>query len=101
MSVEVWVILATLAGPVIAVQTQKWIERATERRRRRLQIFSVLMSNRATRISDDFVRALNLIDLEFLPGWWSPGKDKAVINAWCTSSGKRGRSCDNRLEFEM
>jgi hypothetical protein len=82
MPVEWWVVFATLAGPVLAVQTQKWIERATERRRRRLQIFAVLMSNRATRISDDFVRALNAIDLEFLPGRWSPGKDKAVINAW-------------------
>jgi hypothetical protein len=82
MSVEWWVVFATLAGPVVAVQTQKWIERATERRRRRLQIFTALMSNRATQLADDFVRALNLIDLEFLPGWWVPARNKAVIDAW-------------------
>jgi len=82
MSIEWWVVLATLAGPVVAVQTQKWIERATETRRRRLQIFTALMANRATRVADDFVKALNLIDLEFLPRWWSKRKDRAVINAW-------------------
>ena len=82
MTVEWWVVLATLAGPVIAVQTQKWIERASERSRRRQWIFQTLMANRATRLHDDFVRALNLIDLEFLPGWFSKAKDQAVISAW-------------------
>jgi hypothetical protein len=83
MLVEWWVVFATLAGPVLAVQTQKWIERATERRRRRLQIFSVLMSSRATRLADDFVRALNMIDLEFRPGgWWTSKHDREVRDAW-------------------
>ena len=45
MAIEWWVVLATLAGPAIAVQTQKFIERATESRRRRLQIFNALMAN--------------------------------------------------------
>ncbi len=76
------VIVATFAGPVLAVQTQKWIERATERRRNRLQIFSALMANRATRMADEYVRALNLIELAFLPRGWSKSKDQAVINAW-------------------
>jgi hypothetical protein len=67
----------TLAGPVLAVQAQKWVERATERRRARRSIFHALMSNRATRLNDDFIRALNLIDLEF-----SGSKDRAVIDAW-------------------
>jgi hypothetical protein len=39
MNVEWWVVVVTLAGPVIAVQTQEWIEKATETRRRRSQIF--------------------------------------------------------------
>jgi hypothetical protein len=82
MPVEWWVVFATLAGPVVAVQTQKWIERATEGRRRRLEIFAALMANRATRISADFVRALNLIDLVFLPRGLARSKDKAVIDAW-------------------
>ncbi|WP_422109676.1 DUF6680 family protein [Bradyrhizobium elkanii] len=56
-----------MAGPVVAVQTQKWIERASERGKRRQWIFTSLMANRATRLNDDYVRALNSIDLEFSP----------------------------------
>lgn len=82
MSFEVWVVAATFLGPIVAVQTQKWIERATERGRTRRKIFQALMSNRATRLSDDFVRALNLIDLEFVPSNFGGTKDKDVIDAW-------------------
>jgi hypothetical protein len=73
---------ATVAGPILAVQAQKFIERATERRRARRAIFHALMSNRATRLNDDFVRALNMIDLEFSPKRFGGGVDRAVINAW-------------------
>lgn len=45
-------------------------------------IFQTLMSNRATRMNEDFVRALNLIDLEFIPRRIRGGKDRAVVNAW-------------------
>jgi hypothetical protein len=89
MPVEWWIIFATLAGPVLAVQTQKFIERATERRNSRRRIFTVLMANRATRLNDDFVTALNLIDLEFGPGPWRASRaDKEVINAWRTLFGE-------------
>jgi hypothetical protein len=67
MAIEWWVVLATVAGPVIAVQTQKWIERATENQNRKRLIFQVMMANRATRLSDDHVKAVNMIDLAFLP----------------------------------
>jgi hypothetical protein len=73
---------ATVAGPILAVQAQKWIERAGERRRSRRAIFHALMSNRATRLNDDFVKALNLIDLEFSPSRFGGTKDRAVIDAW-------------------
>ncbi|MBP1297417.1 DUF6680 family protein [Bradyrhizobium elkanii] len=82
MPVEWWVVFATLVGPVLAVQTQKTIERATARRDRRNRIFVALMANRATRLADDFVKALNLIDIEFLPGWFGRAKDLAVLSAW-------------------
>ena len=99
MAIEWWIVLATIGGPVIAVQTQKFIERATENRRRKLMIFTALMANRATKLADDYVKALNLIDIEFLPGRWFPNKSRAVINAWralfgelivvaCNSSGR-------------
>jgi len=73
---------ATIAGPILAVQAQKWIERAGERRRSRRAIFHALMSNRATRLHDDFVKSLNLIDLEFSPSRFGGAKDRTVINAW-------------------
>jgi hypothetical protein len=82
MAIEWWIVIATLGGPVIAVQTQKFIERATENRRRKLMIFTALMANRATRLADDYVKALNLIDIEFLPSGIFPKKNRTVIDAW-------------------
>lgn len=88
MTVEWWVVLATLAGPIIAVQTQKWIERASENSRRKLWIFYSLMGNRATRLADDYIKALNLIDLEFRPTYWHGEKNKKVISTWRTLFGE-------------
>jgi hypothetical protein len=82
MAIEWWIVLATLGGPVIAVQTQKFIERATENRKRKQMIFTALMANRATRLADDYVKALNLIDIEFLPSGPFRKKNRAVINSW-------------------
>jgi hypothetical protein len=46
MNTSDWAIIcATLLGPVLAVQAQKWVERATESRRRRKWIFETIMSN--------------------------------------------------------
>lgn len=88
MAIEWWVVLATIAGPVIAVQTQKFIERASERGRRRQWIFTALMANRATHLHDDYVRALNLIDLEFSPKRFRGSADRRVIEAWRTLFGE-------------
>jgi hypothetical protein len=82
MAIEWWIVAATLAGPVVAVQTQKWIEWASETRRRKSWIFYSLMSNRATQLNDDYIKALNLIDLEFRPGRWRPKLNEAVIAKW-------------------
>jgi hypothetical protein len=74
------IILATLLSPLIAVQVQKWIERATERRDAQLQVFYDLMATRATRVAPKHVEALNKIDLEFR----SKGrpKEREVLNRW-------------------
>ncbi len=77
-------ILATLTGPVIAVQTQKFVERASERRRRKLHIFYSLMANRATHLAPERVQALNMIDLEFRPNrfGYQSAKAKEVTRGW-------------------
>jgi hypothetical protein len=73
-------ILATIAGPIAAVQAQKWIERARERRNCRLSIFQTLMATRAIRAaSSEHVQALNLIDV-FFGG--KSANDRAVRDAW-------------------
>ncbi len=81
------VVLATIAGPVVAVQAQKFIERARENRERKLRLFYALMGTRAARVSPDHVRALNMIDLEFygrkIFGFRLQfSAERAVINAW-------------------
>jgi len=79
---DVALITATILGPVLAVQAQKFVERATERRRQRLSVFTTIMSNRATRIADDNIKALNAISLTFRPRWIGAKKDMAVLDAW-------------------
>jgi hypothetical protein len=72
-------ILAVIAGPILAVQAQKWLERRREDRARKLFIFRELMTTRAARLSQRHVEALNLIDIEY-PG--DKAKDKGVHEAW-------------------
>ena len=77
---EIWIVAAaTLAGPILAVQAQKFIERATEKKRRKLQVFYTLMATRATRLAAEHVQALNLIELEF---GGRGERSRKVIEAW-------------------
>ena len=84
-----WLVLGvTLAGPILAVQAQKWIERLRERRSRKLWVFQQLMATRAARLSAEHVQALNMIDLVFY-GTQHFGiyhrrskTEHAVIEAW-------------------
>ena len=65
-TIDTWaIVLAMLMGPVFAVQAQKWVELARERRNNKLWIFSQLMATRSARVSPEHVRALNMIDLAF------------------------------------
>lgn len=62
----VWIIAAaTIAGPILAVQAQKWVERLRERRGTKQWVFQQLMATRAARLSQQHVQALNMIDLAF------------------------------------
>src|SRR4030095_15191097 len=68
-----------LAGPILAVQAQKWLEIRREERGRKLQIFKTLMATRATALNPLHIEALNLIDVEFST---KKKSDRSVINAW-------------------
>jgi hypothetical protein len=72
-------ILVTFAGPVAAVQAQKWVERNTAKRRGKVSVFRTLMATRGAFLSPDHVKALNMIDLEFYAGGT---KEQRVREAW-------------------
>jgi hypothetical protein len=78
------IVFATLLGPILAVQAQKWIERAGERRNAQKRIFTTLMATRATIVSPDHVQALNMIELDFGKSrWGGPSRrEKKVLMKW-------------------
>jgi hypothetical protein len=81
------VVAATIAGPVLAVQAQKWIELLRERRNRKLWLFQQLMATRASRLSTEHVQALNMIDLMFygrriIRFHYQTRTERAVLAAW-------------------
>lgn len=83
-----WImVIATLLGPILAVQAQKWIEVAREHRARKLRVFTQLMATRAARLSPEHVQAINMIDLVFY-GSFTFGihrrtrKEQAILDAW-------------------
>jgi hypothetical protein len=76
---DIAVVVATLLGPVLAIQAQKWIERSREKSLRRIAVFRTLMTTRAALLSPAHVEALNIVPIEFY------GTRKAfvdVVDAW-------------------
>lgn len=76
---DVAIIVATLAGPILAVQAQKWLEKSRAINDRRNHIFRVLMGTRAAVLSPAHVEALNAIPVEF---YGLSGKLKAINESW-------------------
>jgi hypothetical protein len=62
---DIAIVIATLFGPILAVQAQVFLERRRERQGRRATIFHTLMRTRAALLSSDHVQALNAIPIEF------------------------------------
>ncbi|PZT35100.1 hypothetical protein A7X93_00390 [Stenotrophomonas maltophilia] len=78
------IVLATLIGPVLAVQAQKWVERARRTSDMRTWVFTTLMNTRATRMSTSHIEALNSITIAFNDGGrrWRSQKSQTVLNKW-------------------
>jgi len=62
---EMLMVLATIVGPIAAVQAQKWVERARASVQRQEWVFITLMATRQDKLGQEHVRALNSIDLAF------------------------------------
>src|SRR5712691_10499658 len=73
------IVIATVMGPILAVQAQKYLERYRDQKRVKDSIFRVLMATRANRLASDHVQALNGIELAFYGGG---NKEKKVREAW-------------------
>jgi len=66
MGINEWLIIgSTVAGPILAVQAQKWVELLRAEANKQAWIFETLMTTRGARLSHEHVRALNAIDLAF------------------------------------
>ncbi|MBL9029369.1 MAG: hypothetical protein JNK42_02725 [Caedimonas sp.] len=73
-----FIVLATLMGPIIAIQAQKILERRNETKARRICIFRTLMMTRAAMLSNEHVGAFNSIPIEF----HGKGKEKEIVDKW-------------------
>ena len=71
--------LAVIAGPILAVQIQKFIDRRNESRDKKLKVFRDLMTTRASTLAFQHVSALNMVGLEF-----NGKKYNKVVSAWKT-----------------
>ena len=76
---EVWMIIATIVSPIIAVQVTRYLDEKKEKRGRKLDVFKTLMATRANTVSVTHVEALNRIDLEFAEGGQH---EKNVVRRW-------------------
>jgi hypothetical protein len=76
---EFAVVFATLLGPVLAVQAQRYVDLQRERQQRRVVIFRTLMATRATSLAGSHVEALNAIPIEF---YGAKRNYKEVVDQW-------------------
>ena len=67
-------IIAPIASAIGAVVVTRFTDARTARKKRRLDVFKVLMRTRSTRLNSDHVGALNLIEIEFY-------KEQKVLDA--------------------
>lgn len=72
-------IIAVLAGPVIAVQIEKYLERSRAAEARKLDVFRRLMVTRAAPLNVNHIDALNLIEAEYDSRRES---DRRVLDRW-------------------
>jgi hypothetical protein len=71
------IVIATIAGPILAVWASEIRQRRQQDRTRREWVFRTLMTTRSTRLNPEHIAALNHIDFAF------PVKDyPAIADAW-------------------
>lgn len=59
------VVFATFAGPILAVFVTRWVDDHRSKQARKLDTFRVLIRTRRTQLSQDFVTALNMVEIDY------------------------------------
>lgn len=59
------VVLATFAGPILAVFVTRWVDDRRSKQARKLDTFRVLIRTRRTQLNPDFVTALNMVEIDY------------------------------------
>lgn len=79
IQVSTWLTVAAIVlGPVLALFTQRVLDRIREKKKQKLQIYLALMSTRAQPLAPAHVQALNAIDVVFN----RRRRDRAIRAAW-------------------
>jgi len=74
-----WLTVAAIVlGPVLALLTQRVLDRIREKKKQRVGLYLALMSSRAQPLSPEHVRALNAIDVVFN----RKRRDQTIRAAW-------------------
>lgn len=71
-------ILAIISAPIAALSIQSRLDERKSARIRHLDIFKTLMATRASNLSPDHIKALNMIDIEF----YGDKKYKKIRESW-------------------
>jgi hypothetical protein len=72
-------VVALLLGPILALMSQRALDRIREKQQQRLRVYFTLMSTRASHLAPAHVQALNQIDVLF-----NRDKDAPIREAWRT-----------------
>ena len=84
----------TILGPILAVQAQKWIERDTEKKKKKKILFENLMMVRGEPLTVEFKRYVNMIEMVF-------AGDQGVINAWHNLFDTYSEKANNEAEAKV
>lgn len=74
---DIAIVIATLAGPFLAVYVTEQQRKKADIRNRKVHIFRTLMATRSATLAAAHIEALNLVEVEF-----AQHRERAVVDCW-------------------
>ena len=94
-----WItIAAIILGPILAVVTQLWWQSRKQKRDQKLWVFGTLMTMRGSSLSQDYVKALNFIDVVFYKNTMVREKWKKLLTHLSSAAYKAVPILPNTIE---